>query len=103
MIHHMKENLWFFPGGKVEKGETQEQALVRELQEEVGISVEDQNFLGAIKIIHLGKPYRVHWFEVTTSDSPSVQESEKHNALVWVKEEKSENSLGCPQYQRNDY
>ena len=94
MIHHMKENLWFFPGGKVEKGETQEQALVRELQEEVGISVEDQNFLGAIKIIHLGKPYRVHWFEVTTSDSPSVQESEKHNALVWVKEEKSENSLG---------
>ena len=94
MIHHMKENLWFFPGGKVEKGETQEQAIVRELQEEVGISVEDQNFLGAIKIIHLGKPYRVHWFEVTISDSPSVQESEKHNALVWVKEEKSENSLG---------
>ena len=94
MIHHMKENLWFFPGGKVEKGETQEQALVRELQEEVGISVQDQNFLGAIKIIHLGKPYRVHWFEVTTSDTPSVQESEKHNALVWVKEEKSENSLG---------
>ena len=69
---------------------------MRELQEEVGISVEDQNFLGAIKIIHLGKPYRVHWFEVTTSDSPSVQESEKHNALVWVKEEKSENSLGLP-------
>ena len=94
MIHHMKENLWFFPGGKVEKGETQEQALVRELQEEVGISVQDQNFLGAIKIIHLGKPYRVHWFEVTTSDTPSVQESEKHNALVWIKEEKSENSLG---------
>ena len=94
MIHHMKENLWFFPGGKVEKGETQEQALVRELQEEVGINVQDQNFLGAIKIIHLGKPYRVHWFEVTTSDTPSVQESEKHNALVWVKEEKSENSLG---------
>ena len=94
MIHHMKENLWFFPGGKVEKGECRIAALKRELKEEIGVEAEEKHYLGAIKIIHLGKPYRVHWFEVITSDTPSVQESEKHNALVWVKEEKSENSLG---------
>ena len=94
MIHHMKENLWFFPGGKVEKGECRIAALKRELKEEIGVEAEEKHYLGAIKIIHLGKPYRVHWFEVTTSDTPSIQESEKHNALVWVKEEKSENSLG---------
>ena len=94
MIHHMKENLWFFPGGKVEKGECRIAALKRELKEEIGVEAEEKHYLGAIKIIHLGKPYRVHWFEVTTNDTPSVQESEKHNALVWVKEEKSENSLG---------
>lgn len=44
--------------------------------------------------MHLGKPYRVHRFELTTEGIPTIQEQDKHNALVWVKEEKSENALG---------
>ena len=41
--------LWELPGGKIEQDETVEQAVVRELREEVGITVEPIHELDAVE------------------------------------------------------
>lgn len=38
--------LWEFPGGKVEKGETYEEALIREIREEFNADIEVEEYVG---------------------------------------------------------
>jgi A/G-specific adenine glycosylase len=41
--------LWEFPGGKIEQGESPENCIIREVREELGVSVKPTSFLKQIK------------------------------------------------------
>ena len=42
-----------FPGGQVENGESTEQAVVREMQEELGVTVKPIRKLWTLSLIHI--------------------------------------------------
>lgn len=84
MVHHQKENLWFFPGWKVDRWEALEDALIREIKEEMWVSSKILDKIWTIKIIHWWKPWRVHYFDTDVTWIPKIQENEKHTDIKWV-------------------
>lgn len=74
---------WELPGGKLNYGETLRDALVREVQEETGLSVNP----GAV--VHVGHRHvRGYWVTVVIclcdSRDGEIHLSDEHDACVWV-------------------
>ena len=77
---------WEFPGGKVDRGETPEQALARELHEELGIRVQASAPLIAVPHAYPHKRILLDVRRITAwSGHASGRE---HQALTWVAPEK---------------
>ncbi|MBU4524657.1 MAG: A/G-specific adenine glycosylase [Desulfomicrobium sp.] len=79
-------NLWEFPGGVVENGETPDQAVVREYLEETGLIVNHPVPIATFK--HSYTRYRVtlHAFSVTLLSSPeelALQAAQEHRWACW--------------------
>ena len=73
---------WEFPGGKVDPGETEQQALVRECQEELGVNVEVGPRVGAdISMLGGSAILKVYLATLVNGDQPLPLE---HSDLRWL-------------------
>ncbi len=55
LVKHSYQNLWFFPGGGVKRGETYEETAYREVREETGGMVGNLLFIGIYNDYSEGK------------------------------------------------
>ncbi|WP_413515116.1 pyrimidine (deoxy)nucleoside triphosphate diphosphatase [Serratia proteamaculans] len=79
--------LWEFPGGKVEAGESQPQALARELEEELGIVASVGSYVASNQWQQSERIIRLHAWRVATF-SGELQ-NRCHSDFVWLAPEQA--------------
>ena len=89
---HKWSNLWGIPGGKVKWGETSEDALRREIDEETNLKIEDIQFVLVQDCIHSKEFYREAHFVLLNYTcrcvgKPEVKLNDEAREFRWVRPE----------------
>lgn len=81
--HKARALLWEFVGGKVEPGETKEQALMRECREELAITIDVHDIF--MDVVHEYPDIAVHLTLYNAAIAEGIPQLLEHNAIAWIK------------------
>lgn len=77
--------LWEFPGGKIEAGESPEAALIRELEEELGISTKQACLAPLSFVSHSYENFHLLMPLYVCRKWQGQPHAKEHQALKWVR------------------
>ena len=86
--------LWEFVGGKVEPGETREQALIRECREELAVPVRVGEIF--MEVTHEYPDLTVHLTLFHAAIADGTPQMLEHNDLRWVTIQEMDELAFCP-------
>ena len=92
--HKARGLLWEFVGGKVESGETKEQALIRECKEELNILLSVGDVF--MDVIHEYPDITVHLTLFNATISEGEPKRIEHNDIRWITSSEISNYEFCP-------
>ena len=92
--HKARGLLWEFVGGKVEPGETKEQALVRECREELAVTVQVGEIF--MEVTHEYPDLTVHLTLFHASIQEGTPQLLEHNDIRWITVEEIDQYPFCP-------
>lgn len=92
--HKARGLLWEFVGGKVEPGETKEQALIRECQEELAVTLSVGDVL--MDVIHEYPDLTVHLTLFNATIAEGIPQKLEHNDIHWITTSEIPNYEFCP-------
>ena len=92
--HKARGLLWEFVGGKVEPGETREQALIRECREELAVTVVPEDIF--MEVTHEYPDLTVHLTLFNAALPEGEPQALEHNDLRWITREEIGTLPFCP-------